>query len=153
MIRNSAILSLLCVAVVACGDQAAGPTPEQIETRDVAARQACISARLAQRAADELETLEQMTGNVGVIAFQRAYEQHATLRLAAYAQLDSAVNHSPTPEDSARHAAIAEGFQIRAPGRESVEENVIRSYETNFAVIFNDPDHPCNWESELNSPE
>lgn len=148
MIRKVPVAALLCCSVLACGDDA-GPTPEQIETRDVAARQACISTRLAQRAVDELQTLENLLGNAGPVGFQRAYEQHASLRLAVFAQLDSALNHSATAEDSTRHAAAARGIQIRLPTPGSVEDNVIRSYETNFAAIFNDSDHPCNWQSEL----
>lgn len=148
MNRRIPFALLVAAAALACGDDA-GPSPEQLETREVAARQACISERLALRAIDELETLEALLGATGPVGFQRAYEQHATLRNMAFAQLDSAMNRSPTSQDSLRHDELARRIQIRIPAAESVEENVIRSYESNFAAIFNDPDHVCNWGPQL----
>lgn len=142
------LLGLLLVAG-ACSRDDAGPSDDQLAIREIAAREACIGERLALRAADELRTLEQMMVVSGPLEFQRAYAQHANLRRAAYAHVDSALNHAATAADSTRHAELAGGFQIRLPESESVEANVIRSYESNFAAIYNDPDHPCNWQGEL----
>ena len=144
---------LVLAPLAACADEDTGPSEEQLQARDMAAREACIAENLALRAADELQTLEQLMVASGPLAFQRAYTQHANLRRAAYAQLDSAFNHSATPRDSAGHDEAARGFQIRAPEAGSVEESVIRSYESKFMVLFGDPDHPCNWQSELDDQE
>lgn len=151
MIVRSTRLPLLLLAIVAaaCGSEEAGPTAEQLRIRELAAREACIGERLALRAQDELQTLAQLGMASGPLEFQRAYAHHAELRHAAYAQADSAFNHARTPADSARHAGLADGFQIRLPEPETVEANVIRSYEANFAAIFQDADHPCNWQGEL----
>ena len=115
----------------------------------MAARQACISQRLALRAEDELQTLQQMLAASGPLGFQEAYANHANLRVSAYAQVDSALNHARSPEDSARHMERAQAFEIRRPEPGSVEENVIRSYERNLAAVLGDSDHPCNWASDL----
>lgn len=147
--RDRVLLVLLCAALAACAGEPDGPTPDQLAARENAARDACVAARLQQRAADELATLEQLAGSGNLTAFQRAYENHAALRLTVAAHLDTALNHSAGSEDSAAHAAAAQRIQIRSPDPESLEENVIRSYETNAATIFSDPDHPCNWQSEL----
>lgn len=149
--RDRVLFALLCATLAACAGEPDGPSPEQLAARENAARDACVAARLHERAVDELATLEQIAGNSGIIGFQRAYESHAQLRLAVAAQIDTALNHASGSEDSAAHAAAAERIQIRAPDPESVEENVIRSYETNAAAIFGDPDHPCNWQSELDA--
>jgi hypothetical protein len=147
------LILLAPVAVAACADREGGASEAQLEVRDLAARQACIAENLALRAADELATLEQLTVISGPLGFQQAYTQHANLRHAAFARMDSALNHSTTAADSTRHVEAARGFQIRAPEPESVEENVIRSYESKFAAIFSDADHPCNWQSELETQE
>ena len=147
--RDRVILTLLCASLTACAGEPDGPGPEQLAARDNAARDACVALRLQQRAADELATLEQLDTTGNLVAFQRAYENHASLRLAVAAQLDTALNHASGPEDSAAHSAAAERIQISVPDPESVEANVIRSYETNAAALFADADHPCNWQSEL----
>lgn len=147
------LLFLGLIAAVACGDDETGPSEEQLRDREFAAREACIAERLALRAEDELQTLEQLMVVSGPIEFQRAYAQHANLRRAASAHADTALNHAATTADSARHAELAQDFQIRLPDAESVEANVIRSYESNFAAIYNDADHPCNWQAELESQD
>jgi hypothetical protein len=147
------LVPFVLVSLLACAGDEEGPSPQQLEEREVASRQACIAERLASRASDELRTLEGFGAVTGPLAFQQAYTQHADLRLAAYAQLDSALNRASTPDDSLRHERAAGGYQLRIPESGSVEENVIRSYETNFAVIFNDSDHPCNWQSELEAAD
>jgi hypothetical protein len=147
--RDRVLLAVLCAALAACAGEPDGPTPEQLAARESAARDACVATRLHQRATDELATLEQVAGGSGIIGFQRAYESHARLRLTVAAQIDTALNHASNSQDSAAHAAAAERIRISVPDPESVEANVIRSYETNAAAIFGDPDHPCNWQSEL----
>ena len=119
----------------------------------MAARQACIAQRLALRAEDELQTLQQMMAATGPLAFQEAYAQHASLRISAYSQVDSALNHARSPEDSTRHIERAQAYEIRRPEPGSVEENVIRSYERNLAAVLGDADHPCNWASDLESED
>jgi hypothetical protein len=147
--RDRVLLALLCTALAACAGEPEGPTPDQLAARENAARAACVAARLHQRAADELATLEELAGSGNLVAFQRAYENHASLRLSVAAQLDTALNHASSPEDSAARSAEAERIQISVPDPESLEANVIRSYETNATALFADPDHPCNWQSEL----
>lgn len=153
MTHNGSRPLVLIAILLACGcaDERAGASAEQLRERDLAARQACIAERLSQRADDELRTLEEIGVFSGPVAFQQAYTQHARLRHAAFTQLDSALNHSRSPADSTAHREAARRFQIRAPEPESVEENVIRSYERNFAAILSDSNHPCNWQSELGS--
>ena len=72
---------------------------------------------------------------------------------APIARLDSALNHSVTTADSAAHIAAARAIQIRTPDPESVEANVIQSYDQNLVTILAEADHPCNWQSELNQDE
>lgn len=150
--RSLLPLLLLLPTLVACGDEADGPAPEQLAARTSAARQACVADLLLQRADEELALLEQIPGSANVASFQRAYRQHAVLRNTVAAQLDSAFNHSATPADSSRHAAAAEGIRISSPDPETVEANVIRSYDENMGAILSDTDHPCNWRSELENP-
>jgi hypothetical protein len=149
MTRHRTLFGLLLPALFACAPDDSGPTPEQLEERRMAARQACIAQRLALRAEDELQTLQQMMVASGPLGFQQAYAQHADLRLSAYAQLDSALNHARSPEDSLRHMERAAAYEIRRPEPGSVEENVIVSYERNLAAVLGDADHPCNWASDL----
>lgn len=147
------LLLLGVAAVAACADEQTGPPSEQLLMRQHAAREACITERLALRAHDELQTLEELGVVSGPVEFQRVYTHHADLRRAASAHADTALNHAATTADSARHARVASEFQIRLPEEGSVEANVIRSYEGNFAAIYNDADHPCNWQAELETRE
>ena len=153
--------ALLCVFLLltGCGVFGDREPDEQTATRQEAMRRACIANELSQKSDDELKTLQQTTGEIGgamgarlpqsaasaALAFARAYNQHAMLRTAAYAQVDSALNHSPTPTDSTRHAENAAKFELAAAEPGTVEANVISNYEQRFAVIYNDPRHPCNW--------
>lgn len=154
-------ISLVCLllALTACGKWGDRASEEATVARREAMRRACIANQLLQVSDDELSTLQQTTGEAGgsvgagmpqsaataALAFSRAFNQHAQLRTAAYAQTDSALNHSPTPADSARHAAHAARFELIAPDPESMEANVITNYEQRFAAIYNDARHPCNW--------
>jgi hypothetical protein len=149
----------LLILLTACGEWGRKVPEEVTAARKEATRRACIANQLSQKSDDEVKTLEQTAGlaapavgqNVpqsaaaAALAFARAYNQHAQLRTAAYAQVDSALNYSPAPADSARHAANAAKFELSAPEPGSVEANVIENYEQRFAAVYNDPRHPCNW--------
>lgn len=141
--------TLVAGGLGACTPDESGPTEEQLRERRLAARQACAAERLLQQAEDELATLESLGVTEGPVAFQRAFVQHARLRLAALAQLDSALNRAESTADSARYHDAFKRIQIRAPDPESVEANVFRSYEAKAAAILADADHPCNWQPEL----
>ena len=151
--RHRYLPLLLTAVLAACGDDAGEPTADQLAAREGATRQACAADLLARRAEEELAVLEQLPGSQNIAGFQRAYRQHAILRNAVAARLDSALNHSPTPADSAAHIAGARAIQIRTPDPETVEANVIRSYDENLVTILAEADHPCNWQSELNRDE
>jgi hypothetical protein len=152
------LLSLLLL-LTACGEWGHKVPEEVAANRKEASRRACIANQLSQTSDEEMKALQQTRGaqepvvgtNVpqsaaaAALAFSRAYNQHAQLRTAAYAQVDSALNFSPTPADSARHAANAAKFELSAPEPGTVEANVIENYEQRFASVYNDPRHPCNW--------
>lgn len=148
--KRSVLAGALLLATAACSPDDAGPTPEQLEARDLAARSACIAERLVQRADEELRTLEELQMAPGPLGFQRAYLQHAELRLRSLALADSALNSARSPADSAALDSASRAVRLRLPEPGSVEENVIRSYENNFLTLITDEDHPCNWQSQLN---
>lgn len=140
----------ILLTAAACAADDTGPTPEQLEARDLAARSACVAERIAQRADEELRTLEELQMAPGPLGFQRAYLQHAQLRLRTLALADSALNHARSSADSVTLDSASRAVRLRLPEPGSVEENVIRSYENNFLTLINDEDHPCNWQSQLN---
>lgn len=153
--------AVLLLALGACERGADGPSPEAIAARRDATRRVCISTELLRKAEDQVETLQSAMGTdegpagelmrrTGLAALQyvRAYHQHAELRAAAYARADSARNYSRSMEDSARHARAADQFQIRTPEAGTLEANVLQAYQSDFATLLNDADHPCNWELE-----
>jgi len=150
-------------AVAGCGDSGeAPPSPEQLAIREAAWRQACAARELESIAEGDIETLEASveafdpSDPIGAISrraataaleFGRAFHRHAELRNSAYAYVDSAMNHARTPTDSARYVERAGAFAIRAPDPNSLEANVIADYEQRIAVILNDEDHRCNWDT------
>jgi hypothetical protein len=144
---------LICVAA-ACGDAQTEAAPEMSPAAILAARHACAAEELARTAQEDLETIEAGFASgaapEGLTAFARAYLQHAQLRLTAYAQTDSALNQSRTPQDSARHERAAAQMQIVPPTAGSIEANVMASYEQKARAILADADHPCNWKYQLN---
>lgn len=153
-------LLVLLVLLPAC-DRGPGETPPEVQAeRRQAARQACIAHELVRRAQDQFQTLQASLpqGDAGADAgwtagraateYARAYLQHAELRAAAYAQVDSAVNASRRQADSLRHAQAAERFAIRMPEAGTLEANVLQAYERDFVEIRSDADHPCNWDLE-----
>lgn len=159
--RTPALL-LSTLLLASCGLWGDKEPDEATARRLEATRRTCIANQLSQKSSEDLKTLQQTTGEVGgalgaklpqsaataALAFSRAFDQHAQLRTAAYAQVDSALNYSPTPADSARHAENAARFQLVVPEPGSVEANVISNYEERFAALYNDPRHPCNWLGE-----
>jgi hypothetical protein len=160
--KNRWVLIVLLAGVAACGADTDQPAAEASEEAVLATRHACVSEELAREAEADLATLEDAfaalggtagspTGAAGgaAVVFARAFQQHARLRAAAYAQSDSMLSHSPTPQDSARYAQAVERFEIRTPPPGSLEANVIRSYEQKIAAILADADHPCNWRHEV----
>ena len=145
---------LICFAA-ACAGEAEEEAAEPAISGEaaLAARHACAAEELLRTAADDLATIEAGFASgaapEGLTTFARAYLQHAELRYLAYAQLDSAANHSATPEDSTRHFQASERIQIVPPAAGSLEANVINSYAQKAAAILADADHPCNWKHEL----
>ena len=147
---------LLFLLSASCGEPEAEVPAEVRAARNTAARYSCAAQELAAEAAEDARILASTFGggaapNVGnaALSFARAFEQHALLRAAAYAQTDSALNHASTSRDSSRHEAAAARFEIRVPAPGSIEANVIRSYEQKLTAIVGDPDHPCSWKHEL----
>lgn len=162
--RSAMMTAAALLMLGGCGDQPAGEaaedSPVNLAERRGAYRQACVAEDLAAQAEDDILTLEEVAAGAGsdpvaslsaraaesALEFSRAYQRHAELRAAAYAHLDSAINHSVTTADSARYAQRAESFSIRAPQAGTVEENVFLSYQTNFIQLLQDEDYPCNWD-------
>jgi hypothetical protein len=140
---------LLIVALAGCGEKDAAPTEKLPPERALAARQACVAEQLEQGAEEDLKTLQTSVGGIGVTQFAQAFLQHARLRVAGFSQADSALNHSPTPRDSARHMAAANRYEIITPDPGSLEANVLASYEQKANAILADSDHVCNWRHEL----
>ena len=155
--RSGARFALLggTLLLAACGAEGEAEVPAAVaEGRALAARQACIAQELLNGGREELATVEATVGVSGPVAnaatqFSRAFVQHAELRLAALAQLDSARNHSPTEADSARHHQAAASVVLVPPEPGTVEANVYADYEREAATILADSDHPCNWRHEL----
>lgn len=160
--RTAPILSLLLLLMpVAACERAAEPVPPEIaRVRQQSARGACVATELLRRASDDVASLgetlastsegpaAEVTRRAGTAAlsFARAYQQHAQLRAARFAQLDSAYNHSRRAADSVQHAEAAQRLAIRAPEPATIEANVLSAWEQDFASLFGDPDHPCNWD-------
>lgn len=152
------VAALLAAGCSETGDREA--SPEVLNERRAAYRQACAASELAEIAGEDLLTLEQVAGNpssdplaalqrgaaTAAVQYSRTYQGHADLREAAYAYLDSAANHSATPADSVRYHDRSNAFIVRLPVSGSVEENVFRSYQQKLVTLLQDGDHPCNWD-------
>jgi hypothetical protein len=135
-------------------------SPEARYQRVSAFRQACVAHHLALQSEDDMETLAAILDGgdptddtdfsrgitLATYEFARAFHQHAELRYRAYAYLDSAVNHSATPPDSARYIEYAATFTIRLPAEGTVEANVLNRYQADLAQTLADADHRCNWD-------
>jgi hypothetical protein len=147
-------LIILVGLTAACAEREAAVPREVAEHRVLAARHACVGEQLLERAEDDLETIEATMGVAGGIAdaataYQRAFTQHARLRHAVYAHLDSAANHARTSEDSVRHAQRAGQLTILRPAAETLEANILEQYNQRASAILADEGHPCNWRHEL----
>jgi hypothetical protein len=146
-----AALALGLIAACDRGEPAAGAdNPAAME----AARDACISAELLERARDGVEALEAfqredappMGPAAAALQFAGILEQHAQLRHAASAYADSAINHARAAADSVRYMQRAEAFLPRPPEPGSVEHNVASAWLRDYAAIRMDEDHRCNWD-------
>jgi HPt (histidine-containing phosphotransfer) domain-containing protein len=146
---------LLLLLLAACPRPDAAPRVDAEEAR-AAARMACATSHLLARAQEDLETLAgalpeapdgaatRTTGPAAVLAFSRAYQQHAELSAARFAHVDSALNAARTLEDSARYDERARAFRISRPEQETLEGNVATAYQRNLEALLTDPEHPCN---------
>lgn len=141
---------LLLAALAGAGCAERGARETDLAARREASRSACIAAQISQQSEEQAAMLGR-PGSAPVnaaAAFAQAFDEHARLRQAALAQLDSALNQSPTPGDSARHARAAASFEINAPEPGSVEANVFADYQRRFRTLAADAGHPCNWQAE-----
>lgn len=154
------LLALTLLLAAGC-DGTEEVSPEVLERRAAASRASCAATELVRKGEEEYRTLEQTLPDAqdptaelmrratgAALEYARAYLQHAQLRAAAAAQVDSAMNFSSEDADSARHAAAAAQYSIRPPEGGTVEANVYTAYQQDYAGLLNDPDHPCNWEEE-----
>jgi hypothetical protein len=160
-LRVAALVPL--IALVGCDRSADREPPEVTQARERAARSACVAGEVLRRSADDVESLEALAvagdGNAAAdltrragaaaLSFARAYHQHARLRAAGYAHVDSAYRHSARPADSLRHVRTAEQLAPRPAEVETIEANVTAAYDRDFTALLRDPDHPCNWDLEL----
>ena len=161
-----AVFGLLCVG--GCGDQEREVTPEQRAERESAFREACAAQALAVSADESLATIQStlLTLDPGdptmsvsraateaAMEYSVAYQNHAALRLGAFAHLDSAVNTASTTADSARYIERAGSFTIRNPDAGTLEANVSNAYQAAFIEVLGDPNHPCNWNTPSDAGE
>lgn len=162
--RRSAGLRLvpLFLLFAACGGDAEPVPPEVTQRRLEATRGTCVGNELLRRASDDVASLEETLAStseapgaevtrlagMAALEFARAYLQHAEVRAGRYAHIDSAYNHAQRTADSTRHVEAAQGLTIRAPEAGTLEANVVVAYDRDFAALFADPDHPCNWDFE-----
>lgn len=161
--RGKLVPAALALAVMQLAGCDRGPEiPPEVRQRKVEAYStACAARELLARANDDLETLEAtaaaadpstpegqvtLSTSQALLEFSRAYQHHAELRSSAFSHVDSALNRSATPADSARYMQLASQFTIRTPIEGTVEANVMASFERNMAEILTNPDHPCNWD-------
>ncbi|HEV2130532.1 MAG TPA: hypothetical protein VGR27_05495 [Longimicrobiaceae bacterium] len=160
MYRIVAALSLLLIA--ACTEQGAGISPEVVRMREDATRDACISRELYTRAEESYTTLAELHGIEdpevdpaevlppeavrAAYTYAQVYHQHAELRRAAFAHVDSAFNHVRSAADSTRHIQAATNLAPRRPEAGTIEANVATAYARDHAAIRQDGDHRCNWD-------
>ena len=127
------------ILVAGCAERPAAESPQVRFEREVAYRHSCAANLLAQRADENLRTIEMVLAmdtasdpasqlsrraTQAAFDFSRAYQRHASLRASAYTFLDSAVNYARTSADSA---------------------NVIERYQQDLATLLADQNHACNW--------
>lgn len=152
-----ALLALLSLSA-GCERQAEPPPREVVLAREQAERGACAANELLQRASDDVESLQESWGGTSegpslvagaaALEFARTHLQHAQLRTGRLAHLDSAYNHSRRAADSSRHVQVAHDLAPGQPEPGTLEANVRSSFDRQFRAIFEDPDHPCNWDLE-----
>lgn len=159
----SVALALTILAGSVAGCERGGPEPpaEVTRAREQAARRSCVAEEMLRRASSDVADVQdavqgsggdtpgaELTRRAGAAALQfaRAYQQHAELRAAGYAHVDSALSYSRRAADSVQHVQMAQQLSIRRPEAETIEANVIAAYDRDFTSLLNDADHPCNWE-------
>jgi hypothetical protein len=152
MYRTLFLAATLAGLLSACGDREL--TPQQEQARREARLDACISEALSINARTRLATLDsllaqsQARGSVPALVsaphkFAQVYATFADLRAHETAYRDSAYNAS-SKEDSTRYEGMASSFRVNRPSPESLEENVIRDYQRDYAGARRNPDHGCN---------
>jgi hypothetical protein len=144
-----ALLALAALTLAACGDR---EDPAKAAQRTASRRAACVAEELAIQANTKVSSLDTMRTRMPdsfvaqVFPFAQAYFDYAKLRERQAAWTDSAVA-ATSKADSTRYAGQA---ARTAPGRGrpgSIEANAAQSYDRDFIMAMNNPDHPCNQES------
>lgn len=154
-------MTVLAGSIAACDRGGSDLPPEVARAREQAARRSCVAEEMLRRASSDVADLQdavqgssgetpgaELTRRAGSAALQfaRAYQQHAELRAAGYAHVDSALSYSRRAADSVQHLQMAQRLSIRSPEAETIEANVIAAYDRDFASLLDDADHPCNWD-------
>ncbi len=149
----------MVLLVAACEprqDQAAAArSPAQEE----AARGLCIATELVRASDEEIDLIEaslpadietniqaQRTWQpqIAALQFAQVLYDHAMLRRAAVAHVDSALNRAPA--DSARHMQTATRYTPGPAEPGTLEANVAQEYERRYDRMRTDEDHRCNWD-------
>jgi hypothetical protein len=160
MSRASWLPALLLLAT-ACDTPRQAPEASRTPAQEEAARGVCIAAELVRTSDEEIDVIEaslpadietsaqaQTVWRPQLLAlhFANVLHDHALLRHASLAHVDSAMNHRRTPADSTRHMQTAASFAPGAAEPGSLEANVAAEYERRYARIRADEDHRCNWD-------
>jgi hypothetical protein len=158
MSRISGVL-LLVVTMTACEPRREDAVASRTPAQDEAARGLCIATELVRASDEEIDVIEaalpadietnlqaQRTWQpqIAALQFAQVMYDHALLRRAAIAHVDSALNRARA--DSARHMETAARYTPVPPQPGSIEANVAQEYERRFARIRGDEDHRCNWD-------
>lgn len=130
--------------------------------REDAVRDACISRELYARAEENHATLAELHGieDPGIdpaealppgpmraaYAYAQVYRDHAELRRASFAHVDSALNHVRSPADSTRHMQAAASLAPPRAEPGTIEGNVADAYARDHLSLREDADHRCNWD-------
>jgi len=152
-----AVLILSCLLLVAaCREPEPAPNVHPTTARE-AARMACATEYLLERAREDLATLTEALPGAGedagartggasaLLVFSRAYLQYAEVAAGRYTHLGTALN-ARTREDSAYHVQRAAEYALSPPADDTLEGNVALAYGRNVSAVLDDPEHPCNVE-------
>lgn len=134
-------LFLLPLLLAACGER---EDPARQESRQVAAKAACISEELLIDAREKLTVMAPLAASRGgPYVYAQAYHDYAQLRAGELAYADSALS-ARTPADSARYAQLGARYASTPPAAGTVEGNVAEEYARNFQAIAANPAHYCS---------